>query len=283
MRSRSQALARLGGLLVLGLALLGAACAPSPPADAIARVGDTPVLYPEFAGYVEDQTDSPPAALESAVLSHLLDQYLSERLVVRLAADRGLVEPSAGHREALAALLEASPPAPPDRAALQGRYRERAAEHRLPERVRLRQVLTETREAAEAARAEVVAGTDFAQVARERSIDPSAPYGGSQGVLAEDDLPEAFADLIFALEPGEVSEVVEADYGFHVFQVVERLPARTVPFDEAAPALAEALREESERDALARLVETARSRYTVRIYGPNLPFEYRGSFPLAPA
>ena len=282
MRACEQA-CRIATACLGSLALLGMACAPSPPADAIARVGDAPVLYPEFAGYVEAQTDSPPAALESTVLSHLLDQYLSEQLLVRLAAERGLVEPDAGHREALAALLEASPVAAPDRAALQARYQERAAEHRLPERVRLRQVLTETREAAEAARAEIVAGADFGQVARERSIDPSAPYGGSQGVLAEDDLPEAFADLIFELEPGEVSEVVEADYGFHLFQVVERLPARTVPFDEAVPALAEALREETERESLARLVETARSRYTVRIYGPNLPFEYRGSFPLAPA
>jgi hypothetical protein len=63
--------------------------------------------------------------------------------------------------------------------------------------------------------------------------------------------------------------------------VVEHLPERTVPFEEAAPAIAERLREESEREALARLVETARSRYTVRIYGPNLPFDYRGSHPLA--
>ena len=74
---------------------------------------------------------------------------------------------------------------------------------------------------------------------------------------------------------------MEAEYGFHIFQVVERLPARTVPFDEAAPALADRLREEGEREALDRLVETARSRYTVRIHGPNLPFDYRGSYPLA--
>ena len=266
---------------VLALVAAPVACAPSRPADAVAQVGDEVVLYPELASYVEEETDSPPAALESTVLSRLLDQYLTERMLVRLAAERELVAPGAGHREALSALLAASPPPAPSRDELRARYRDEAAEYRLPARVRLRQVLTETREAAEAARAQIAGGADFGRVARERSIDPSAPYGGFQGVLSEDDLPEDFADLIFGLEPGEVSEIVEADYGFHIFQVIERLPERTVPFDEAAPAIAERLREEGEREALARLVETARSRYTVRIYGPNLPFDYRGSLPLA--
>jgi peptidyl-prolyl cis-trans isomerase C len=268
-------------IVVAPLLAVAVACAPSRPADAVAQVGDEVVLYPELAGYVEAETDSPPAALESTVLSRLLDQYLTERMLVRLAAERELVAPGAGHREALAALLAASPPPAPSRDELRARYRDQAAEYRLPARVRLRQVLTETREAAEAARAQIAGGADFGRVARQRSIDPSAPYGGFQGVLAEDDLPEDFADLIFGLEPGEVSEIVEADYGFHIFQVIERLPERTVPFDEAAPAIAERLREEGEREALARLVETARSRYTVRIYGPNLPFDYRGSLPLA--
>lgn len=267
-------------VLTLAVGLLGLSCAPSTPPDAIAQVGDEVVLYPALAGYVEEETDSPPAALESTVLSRLLDQYLTERMLVRLAADRELVEPGAGHREALAALLAASPPPTPSRDELRARYRDEAGEYRLPPRVRLRQVLTETRETAEAARAEITGGADFGQVAREHSIDPSAPFGGFQGVLSEDDLPEDFVDLIFGLAPGEVSEIVEADYGFHIFQVIERLPARTVPFEEAAPAIAERLREEGEREALARLVETARSRYTVRIYGPNLPFDYRGSLPL---
>jgi peptidyl-prolyl cis-trans isomerase C len=272
---------RIAHPLVLLAAVAVAGCAPSPPADAVAQVGDDVVLYPELASYVEAETDSPPAALESTVLSRLLDQYLTERLLVRLATERELVPADAGHREALSALLAASPPPAPSRDELRARYRDEAAEYRLPARVRLRQVLTETREDAQAARDQIAGGTDFGQVARERSIDPSAPYGGFQGVLSEDDLPEDFADLIFGLEPGEVSEIVEADYGFHIFQVVEHLPERTVPFEEAAPAIAERLREESEREALARLVETARSRYTVRIYGPNLPFGYRGSHPLA--
>lgn len=276
----SQALTRLVALTALTLTL-GAACAPSLPPDTIAVVESEPVLYPVFAAYVENATDSSPAALESSVLSHLLDQFLTERLLVQMANERRSGGAAADDREALAALLEAAPAPPPTRAELHAGYREAAEEYRLPERVRLRQVLTETRQAAEAARAEIAGGADFAHVAREHSIDPSAPYGGFQGVLSREDLPEAFVEVIFGLDPGEVSEIVEAEYGFHIFVVTERLPARTVPFEEAAPALLDRMREERERAALDRLVETALSRYTVRIYERNLPFDYRGSLPSA--
>ena len=265
-------------------ATLAGCGAPGPPPDGVARVDGVGVSYADFARYVEAETDSPAAALESPVLSRLLDQHLTERLLARLAVERGLVEPRAGHREVLSALLESAPVEEPERSEVLARYRDRREALVLPERVRLRQVLTETRERAEAAAAELAAGADFADVARRHSEDPSAPYGGVQGELARADLPEGFADVIFGLEPGEVSPIVEADYGFHIFLVTERLPARVPPFEEAAPALAEALREERVREWLAGLVEEARSRYTVRIYESNLPFDYQGVYsPAAPS
>ncbi len=260
-------------------ALLLAACgAGGPPSDAVARVGEIELPYAELARYVEAETDSPAAALEAPVLSRLLDQHLTELLLLRVAVERGLVEPGADPRDALSALLEAAPVDAPVRAEALARYRDRRSELALPERVRLRQVLTETRERAEAARAELEAGADFGDVARRYSQDPSAPYGGTQGELAREDLPEAFAEVIFALEPGEVSPVVEADYGFHVFQVTERLPGRVLPFEEAEPVLAEGIREERVRSWLDGLVEEARSRYAVRVYEKNLPFDYQGAY-----
>lgn len=263
--------------LILTAALAGCG-APGPSPDAAAWVGGVEVSYADFARYVEAETDSPAAALESPVLSRLLDQHLTERLLIRLAIERGLVEPRAGHRRVLSALLEAAPIEEPDPAEVLHRYRDRPDELDLPERVRLRQVLTETREQARAAAAELAAGAEFADVARRYSEDPSAPYGGLQGELARDDLPEGFAEVIFELEPGKPSRIVEADYGFHIFLVTDRLPARVVPFEEAAPALAERIRKERARSWLDGLVEEARSRYTVRVYERNLPFAYEGIY-----
>lgn len=272
---RSLLAATLGGLTALAVAACGP---PRPAADAIARVGDTEVTYAELARYVEAETESPAAALEGAVLSRLLDQRLTELLLVEVAVERGLVPAGAEGREALAALLESAPAGEPPRAEALVRYEERRRELTLPERVRLRQVLTHNRERAQTARRELLEGADFGDVARRYSEDPSAPYGGVQGELAREDLPEAFAEVIFALEPGEVSPVVEADYGYHVFQVTARLPARVVPFEEAEPRLAERIREERARAWLDRLVQEARSRYAVRVYEENLPFDYHGAY-----
>lgn len=275
---RALSLPALAAALAAVLSACGAA-GPSP--DAVAVVGGAEVTYAELAAYVEAETDSPAATLESPVLSRLLDQHLTERLLVRVARERGLVAPHAGTREALSALLESAPADQPVRSEALARYRDRKGELTLPERVRLRQILTETREEAEAARAELAAGADFADVARRFSEDPSAPYGGVQGELAREDLPEEFADVIFGLEPGEVSEVLEADYGFHIFQVTARLPGRVVPFDEAEKVLAEEVREERVRSWLDGLVEEARSRYAVRVYEKNLPFDYHGAYATA--
>lgn len=262
-------------LLLLTLACGGRT--PSP--DAVAVIEGTEVTYQDFSAHVEAETDSPAAALESAVLSRLLDQLLTERLVVHDAVARGLAEPGTAHREALAALLDSAELESPDRGEVMASYRARQDELALSERVRLSQILTETREAAEEAAAELAAGAEFAAVARRHSVDPSAPYGGYQGELARDELPEELADAVFGLRPGEVSDVVEADYGYHIFTVTERLPARTVPFEEARPAIERRLRQERLSAWLDALVERARSRYTVEVYERNLPFEYRGTFP----
>jgi hypothetical protein len=266
---------------------VGGCGASGPSPDAIAALGDEEIAYTELAGFVETQTDSSPAALEAAVLSSLLDQYLDERILVRLAVDRGVMapgeEPSAlDPRSALTALLGDDPVPQPTEEELRTRYEERRRAYELPARVRLRQILVEDRETAEDAAAELTAGADFSEVARRYSVDPSASTGGVQGELSRADLPEEFAEIIFGLEPGETSDVVEADYGFHIFLVTERLPERTLPFEEASATLRARLWEERADARLAQLVADARNRYTVRVYEQNLPFDYRGTYPTAP-
>ncbi len=64
-------------------------------------------------------------------------------------------------------------------------------------------------------------GADFAAIARERSEDSSAERGGDVGMLGRGRLAPAYEEAAFALSPGEVSAVVETEYGFHVIQRVE--------------------------------------------------------------
>ena len=78
----------------------------------------------------------------------------------------------------------------------------------------------------EALRARIVAGEDFAEVAKKESEDPSAALGGDLGFLRPQDLREpAFANAVASLKVGEVSQPVLTVYGYHLIQVTEERKA----------------------------------------------------------
>lgn len=276
--------ARVGACVLL-IALTSCRREEPLPPDVVAKIGVTPVHYADFESYLARAVgDGGGSVLASDVLSGLFDQFLDEELLVRLAADRGLVRGGGpgpgerGRRQAVEKLLETSLAAAPPQAEVAAYYRAHRQEFARPERVRLRQILTEDRASAERALKAVAAGSDFGEVARQMSRDPSASAGGDQGELARSDLPPAFAEVIFALQPGEVSRVVPADYGFHVFQVTARLPAEVVPLEQARPEIVERLRRQRADRRLHELVAEARKRYDVTLFRRNLPFNYKGSY-----
>ena len=157
-------------------------------------------------------------------------------------------------------------------------YEQHRQEFSRPERVRLRQILTEDRRTADAAVRELAAGTGFDELARRISRGSSAASGGFQGELSREDLPPAFVDLVFGLQPGEVSPVVPANYGFHIFQVTERLPAEVAPLAQVRGEIVERLRQQRADQLLGELVTEARNRYNVVVYERNLPFHYEGTY-----
>ncbi len=267
----------------LCLLLIVIACQRStpPPPDAVARIGDSEVRYGEFEGYLARTVDDSGGVLGSDVLTGLFDQFLEEKLLARLALDRKLVREAggaAGPRHAIDALLQNGLERQPGAAEIAVYYRAHRAEFSRPERVRVRQILTEDRETAEKALREIADGAAFAEVARRLSRDPSAAAGGDQGELSRADLPPAFAEIIFNLQPGEVSRLVPAEYGFHIFQVTERQPPEVVPLEQARGEILAKLRQERADRLLRSLVQEARTRYNVVVYERNLPFGYEGTY-----
>ena len=269
-------------LAVLILMSWGACRHTPPPApDLVARIGPEEIRYGRFEDYVKRTAGDGETVLAGDVLSQLFDQFLDEELLTRLATDRGLARDGASaavRRRAIDALLAAELKKDPSPQEIAAYYQAHRGDFARPERVRLRQILTQDHATAERALRELAGGADFAQLSRQLSQDPGAASGGFQGELSRQDLPPAFAEVIFSLEPGEVSRLVPAEYGFHIFQVVARSQAEVVPLEEARDEITQRLRQERADRALAELVGEARRRYNVEVYGRNLPFEYRGSY-----
>jgi hypothetical protein len=272
---------------VLGLALVALPAAgcrqrqPLPSPDLVARVGERELKATAFEAYLQRNLGESGGGLASEVLTRLFDQFVREEMLAMLARERGLIAAGVPAAEAVEPLLAASPAPEPTGAEVAAYFSAHAAEFARPPRVHLRQILVDDRLVAERARRELVAGLPFDAVLRKVSVPDSAPAGGDQGILARDELPPAFAELIFRLEVGEVSDVVAADYGFHLFQVVGRWPAETPELAQVEPEIRQRLRQESADARLEALFADAQSRYTVVVYDRNLPFNYRGSFPIS--
>ena len=76
-------------------------------------------------------------------------------------------------------------------------------------------------------------GEDFTKLAREYSQDPSAVDGGDMGYIGKGQMMKKIDEVIFSLQPGEISETIETAVGYHVFKIVEVKEAGAESFDEA--------------------------------------------------
>ncbi len=259
------------------LAVLFLTCAGGLPEGVVARIGGEDRSYDDFDRYVTRAAGVDASRSNSEALSRLFERFVDDELLLRWTRDRGLADERATSREAAAFLLEASPPEISS-ADVERWYAERRGDYQRPVRARLRQILTEDRASAELALAELEAGIDFGEVARIRSVGPSAPNGGLQGELSREDLPNALADVVFALDEGEWSELLEADVGFRVFQVERFLPAETLSLHAAAPSIRTRLVAERSEALVRRALEEARREYNPQVAVSRLPFDYDGPY-----
>jgi parvulin-like peptidyl-prolyl isomerase len=79
----------------------------------------------------------------------------------------------------------------------------------------------------------IAEGEDFAKLAREYSQDPSAVDGGDMGYIGQGQMMKKIDEVIFSLQPGEISQTIETPVGYHIFKIVEVKEAGAESFDDA--------------------------------------------------
>ncbi|MDR1797767.1 MAG: peptidylprolyl isomerase [Clostridiales Family XIII bacterium] len=120
----------------------------------------------------------------------------------------------------------------------------------------------------EAILARVQAGEDFAELAKEYSEDSgSAANGGELGSFSEGDMVEPFEEACKALNPGEVSGIVETDYGYHIIKLTSKTDAGVTPVEDVSESIKEYLADEKATEALNALVDAADIEY----FGVTVP------------
>lgn len=123
--------------------------------------------------------------------------------------------------------------------AVQAAYDQFVAGFQPQDEVHARHILVATREDAEAVKAELATGKPFDQLAKEKSTDPSAAQnGGDLGFFRRGQMVKPFEDAAFALtEPGQVSEPVESQFGWHIIKLEEKRQSTPPTLDELRPQL----------------------------------------------
>jgi peptidyl-prolyl cis-trans isomerase C len=128
-------------------------------------------------------------------------------------------------------------------AAAEDRYKANPEKFKVPETIEAAHILVDLKKHGDAAtakaraeevRAKALAGGDFAELAKEYSDDPgSAPRGGNLGQFTRGRMLKTFEDAAFALKsPGDISDVIETSYGYHVIRLTSHQPEKQLAFDD---------------------------------------------------
>lgn len=110
-------------------------------------------------------------------------------------------------------------------------YESHKDEWSLAESVRVRQIVTDTKEKAEHIYERLTRGENFVRLAHALSISPEKDKGGDLGFIQKGSFPKVF-DLCFTMNPGEISPIIPSEYGFHIFKVIAKKEAQVKTFTE---------------------------------------------------
>jgi peptidyl-prolyl cis-trans isomerase C len=288
--------------LALAQAPSPAAPAPATPAQAanaqpadpvVARVDGQEIRLSDVreaaAELPQELRNAPPATLYPLIL----DQLVAQKALVARARAEGLQnDPDVQRRIARAtdqelqqALLRREVAPALTEQALRQRYERGAANRQTEEEVHARHILVPTEAAARAALDEVrKPGADFAEVAKRLSTGPGAQRGGDLGFFKKSDMIPEFADVAFALRPGQISDPIQTPFGWHVIKVEERRSAPPASFEESQETLRQAAFEETVNAAVERIRNSAKvERFNLDGSPQRAPSLLDGASPPAPA
>lgn len=144
-------------------------------------------------------------------------------------------------------------------------FEEHAADFTEPELVHGQQIVVKGLDEAKRIQQQVRQGKKFADLARRYSLSADAKVGGDLGFFAQGQLPPAFDEAMFRLAPGSTSEVVSTEYGYHLFKVLEKKPARKRELAEVRATIEKKVLSELRIEAQKQYAEGLRAKADLKV------------------
>ena len=241
--------------------------APASASDpVIARVNGVDIKQSDLALAEEDVGADMQAASPEAKREHLIS-YLADIIMVTQAADKKNIADNPDFKRRLAFLrskllmgyeLQQEAKTALTDEALKQTYDEAVKSMSGQEEVRARHILVEGEDEAKAIIDQLKGGADFAKLAKEKSKDPGAAEGGDLGYFTKDQMVPEFADVAFKMYPGQLSNPVKTQFGWHVIKVEDKRVKQPPEFEKVKDQIEAYLARKAQSDFIAKLRQSAK-------------------------
>lgn len=223
--------------LLFGVAVTMLVVSPLTPARAqddpvVAKVNGVEIRQSDLALAEEDLGQNLPPQVQGDAKRDYLVGYLTDLiLVAKLAESKKVADQKdfksryayARNKLLMELQLQAEAKAAVTEQALKAVYEEAIKQMADDFEVRARHILVPTEAEAKAILVELNKGTDFAELARQKSKDPgAAAQGGDLGYFTKEQMVPEFAEVAFKLEKGKISDPVKTQFGWHIIKVEDK-------------------------------------------------------------
>ncbi len=249
----------------LGFFALLSAGAPA-QAKMLAKVNGIEITDDDVKMAMEDLAPGIPRQLEGkARETYVLDFLIDEQLVVQKAqADKLAETPDFAKKLAYLrdkALMETvlgsvAKSAATD-SAIKTTYDEAAKNQKPETEFHAHHILVPTEDEAKAAHKRVKGGEDFVKVATELSKDPGAK-GGDLSWFTKDRMVPEFGEAVSKMKPGEISDPIKTQFGWHVIKLDETRPKVFPPLDQVKEQVARYVVQKAQSELVLKLRESAK-------------------------
>ena len=257
---------RLITAFALPVLLAMPACAQSTD-PVVAKVNGVEIKASDLAIAEEEIGQNMPPMPPEGKRDYLV-RYLSDMILVAKAAEDKKIADDAEFKRRLAyvrnkllmeSLLHTEAKAAVTDAAMKQVYDDATKQMTGEQEVHARHILVESEDEAKAVAAELKKGTDFAELAKQKSKDPgAAAEGGDLGYFTKDQMVPEFAETAFKLEKGQLSEPVKTQFGWHVIKVEDKRERPVPPFEQVKDQIQTFVMRKAQSEMISKLREGAK-------------------------